>query len=737
MSVFDWIRQLAPKPATPAEVRDANRTLSPIFVRMYSNLGVNRPDIDLATRALYRLVPWVYACINVIANTLITVPLEVRRGRTPYSKEYEVIEEGPAYDLIYPYPNQTMTMQELLFLTICDTHLSAGSFWLIEPTVPSEPLELWRLDPSYVRIVPDMKTVIGGYRYNPGGVDRFFSIDEVVYVRLPNPEDMLNGFSRVTPAKASANLNNHVIQFHRDFFKNCPVTGMALQMAGELGEKQRAEMKASIKDVYTGEGRFDPMLLENDLKPVDLLPSLVDLGFEQITEKSIEAVLATLQVPPALVGLLKYATYNNISQQKAILFENSVIPTANVIQSAMNLVIPRRFGLTDLWYVFNFQAVDALQENRKDRTDRAVGLYKATLITRNEARETAGYPPLDDVTGDEFFTPSTNPFENLSAVSSDGVGARDGATGGQLDASPPADSAPLALLVQQRSLRLPAGASKDDHTRSYRRKVERAQRHYVGLMKTFFKGQKERTLERFDRMTNNAKMFSPLLMYVRQDRIPDQDIDRLFPLDAEDLALTKATQPYTYGIVRDEMSDVFEGLSIEGSFSVTNPEVAKLIGKLENKLRQINRSTWEYIKSTIEVGYENGWTTKEIRTALAEQFDSWYKPGKGELGVEKRTMLIARTEMPKAVHGGQDAAYRQAMKLGLKFRKRWLHAHTDNPRENHLAADGQEVEYDEPFDLGSSFLMFPHDPEGEAGEVCNCQCDWRVIQVTDHGDEDE
>jgi len=43
-------------------------------------------------------------------------------------------------------------------------------------------------------------------------------------------------------------------------------------------------------------------------------------------------------------------------------------------------------------------------------------------------------------------------------------------------------------------------------------------------------------------------------------------------------------------------------------------------------------------------------------------------------------------------------------------------------RDSHLAAHGQVVDVDKPFEVGGAELMHPHDPAGPAKETINCRC---------------
>lgn len=82
---------------------------------------------------------------------------------------------------------------------------------------------------------------------------------------------------------------------------------------------------------------------------------------------------------------------------------------------------------------------------------------------------------------------------------------------------------------------------------------------------------------------------------------------------------------------------------------------------------------------------------------------------------------IVQTETMMGLAKAGDAA---AQTLDVKFTKTWSVSGLGNSRDTHLAVDGVTVAQDEPFRVGRSYLMYPHDHSlgAEAGEVINCAC---------------
>ena len=90
---------------------------------------------------------------------------------------------------------------------------------------------------------------------------------------------------------------------------------------------------------------------------------------------------------------------------------------------------------------------------------------------------------------------------------------------------------------------------------------------------------------------------------------------------------------------------------------------------------------------------------------------------------EVRSYLIARTETGASVNMGQMATYQAT---GIE-QKEWIATLDDRTRESHLLIDGTIKPMTETFEVentegGVDNMLYPSDPNGSAGNVCNCRC---------------
>ena len=152
-------------------------------------------------------------------------------------------------------------------------------------------------------------------------------------------------------------------------------------------------------------------------------------------------------------------------------------------------------------------------------------------------------------------------------------------------------------------------------------------------------------------------------------------------------------------------------------FELNNPNVLRAIEDQANKL-SINiygtdvTMIHNEIKKVLAEIYEEGLgineTAKRVHNAVSHKYDSW---------LHHRVQAIARTESTTAyTHAATEGAKQASMDM-----KSWLHSgNMTNPREEHVAAEGDWIPIDADFEIGGTPMYGPGD--GPAEQVVNCGC---------------
>ena len=120
----------------------------------------------------------------------------------------------------------------------------------------------------------------------------------------------------------------------------------------------------------------------------------------------------------------------------------------------------------------------------------------------------------------------------------------------------------------------------------------------------------------------------------------------------------------------------------------------------------------------IEKGLLEGRSVKEIANSLEKEF--YFS--------RRRARRIARTESTKAINAASAQAYSTAQAQGINIRKQWLSADDDLVRETHAGLDGDVVDANDDFRIGTHTAPSPAMFGVEAEDI-NCRC--TIIPVID------
>lgn len=129
-------------------------------------------------------------------------------------------------------------------------------------------------------------------------------------------------------------------------------------------------------------------------------------------------------------------------------------------------------------------------------------------------------------------------------------------------------------------------------------------------------------------------------------------------------------------------------------------------------------TTLDYVRNTVRrlttTVLDMNLSASEGVTMLRDMLQSeWHRAARF------RVERIVRTEVNRASNFGSLEGMQS---LNIPMRKVWLSAFTEKSRPEHMDADGQKVNLNDPFEVGGEFLQYPGDPKGSASNTINCLC---------------
>lgn len=160
---------------------------------------------------------------------------------------------------------------------------------------------------------------------------------------------------------------------------------------------------------------------------------------------------------------------------------------------------------------------------------------------------------------------------------------------------------------------------------------------------------------------------------------------------------------------------------VPGYMSIDDPDedqvskiAADFLKKNGNRADGVSDTTISLARQTVASGIEAGMTPHKIAGLLRDTV--------GGTMSDYRARMIARTETAAAYNFANLEMATSIEESTGKLNKVWVAASDERVRESHAEADGQSVALDEAFEIGSSSMQHPGDPNGDADEVINCRC---------------
>ena len=306
------------------------------------------------------------------------------------------------------------------------------------------PTELYNLRPDRIKIQTGQRAMPTAYDYVISGqtVDRY-EVDQatgdsrIKHIKMFNPLDDYYGMSPIQASSVDIDQHNlankHNVNLLQNgarpsgavVFKPKDETGAQMQ----LSDTQRSQLVNDINQRFSGTGNVGkPMLLEGDFDWKEMGLSPKDMDFASLKHMSAKDIALVYGVPSQIFGLADSQTYSNFSEAKLALYNETIIPLLDRVQSDLNEWLSPQFG-EGLELRYNIDSIPAMAEQRKRVFESVTQGVQNGILTRNEAREQMGYEPLDgadsllvpanlmplNIAGDEETPkdePDTNPMED-------------------------------------------------------------------------------------------------------------------------------------------------------------------------------------------------------------------------------------------------------------------------------------------------------------------------------------
>jgi HK97 family phage portal protein len=362
----------------------------PWLINLFGGTGTTAGENVSTTNA--PKVAAVYACVNLIADTVASLPFRLIRE----TEEGTVFVPGLIDTLVRYQPNtsyNSFTFRKAMLTQL----LLRGNAYVL-PMREGNSLSGFELvDTDLVTI----DTTSGQLMYEvhlTNGIKLRLEPSQIIHLKLWTL-DGINGVSPITYARETIGTNMAATKHLGSFYGRGATPKGILQIQGTIRDADRVRQIGQQFDArYAGDNAGGTAVLTEgaEYKPVAM--SMRESQFLETLRFGVEEICRLYKVPPHKVGHMEGAGYSNsIEAQNAQFVTDCIRPLVELIEMEFtNKVLNgnRRFNL-DMRALMRGDIMTQVQRN--------VSYWNIGVMSANEIRKEEGLAPIPD--GDTFNKP--------------------------------------------------------------------------------------------------------------------------------------------------------------------------------------------------------------------------------------------------------------------------------------------------------------------------------------------
>jgi HK97 family phage portal protein len=338
----------------------------------------------------------VYACVNLIAKTIGSLPLKVYRRKAD-GESVEVPDTLPYY-LLHDEPNPAMTSCVWREFLAANVLLGGNSYAAIGRNQANQVIDLFPVHHNLVT-----PKLIGGrnkYVVDVGG-SKTETIDQSDMIHVPGSMfDGVKGLSIITcAARQAVGLALATEQHGSKLFSNGARLGVVMKHPKTLSRDAQIRLKQQFDQQQGGlSNAFKSMILEEGLDVTNISMTSEDAQFLETRRFQVEDIARFFGVPPHMIGHTDKQTSwgTGVEQNTLGYLIFTVIPWLTRFEQELNRKL---FPRSPFYAQFKVQGL--MRGDSKARSDYYSSGHQNGWLTTNEIRKAEDLPPVPG--GDTLF----------------------------------------------------------------------------------------------------------------------------------------------------------------------------------------------------------------------------------------------------------------------------------------------------------------------------------------------
>uniref|UniRef100_UPI003671AC98 phage portal protein n=1 Tax=Paenibacillus chitinolyticus TaxID=79263 RepID=UPI003671AC98 len=196
--------------------------------------------------------------------------------------------------------------------------------------------------------VPDPDDFLVGYIYRgPSGERIPLGVDDVIFLRRPNPEDPYRGMGAVQTILMDIDATKASAEWNANFFRNSAEPGGVVEVDRRLSDDEFSEFRTRWSEQHRGVSNAHRVaVLENGLKWVDRKYSMRDMQFTELRGVNREVIREALGFPKPMLGSTDDVNRANAEAAGFVFARWLIQPRLERVREMLNTRLLPMYGAT-------------------------------------------------------------------------------------------------------------------------------------------------------------------------------------------------------------------------------------------------------------------------------------------------------------------------------------------------------------------------------------------------------
>lgn len=337
----------------------------------------------------------VFACVNLKANTLATIPLKLYKELDSGKEEHKTHK---LYTLLRKEPNPNLTYYEWAKMISQDLDLRGNHYSQIIKNGSGEVVALYPLkaDNMSVKFINKNNKLEKIYEYGENKIPS----DRILHLIDTPDSEGLKGISKITYARNTLEFANNASIHGNKLFKNLATPSGVFTNPGELSDQAFERLKEEVEEKYIGlEKAGKPLLLEGGLTFTPISLSNSDSQWLESRKLNRENIAAIFGVSPSMIGDSSASSYGNLEQKYLEFQTTTVLALLTAIEQKLwqKLLTPQEKQSL----IIKFNANALLRADAKSKSEYYKAMWQIGALSPNEIRSNEDLNSYEG--GEEYF----------------------------------------------------------------------------------------------------------------------------------------------------------------------------------------------------------------------------------------------------------------------------------------------------------------------------------------------